>query len=276
MGNYYNEDLAYIHDSGHSDFALNAAKGLIPAFKENLKSNAHILDLGCGSGILEKELLQEGYQLTGIDYSPAMIEIARKNAPGAEYLTGSFFDLDFPSCHAVVSIGECINYLFDEKNSLNTLEILFRKIYQALNSGGLFIFDFLEPGQLGELTNKNRIREETDWCILNKATDDKENNLYTRELTIFRKAGELYNGTKEVHLVRLYKKNDIQKLLEKIGFNFTVLNGYGQLLFPDKHSGFLVNIEEGSSGLPFIEFFQLTMDGEKKGIVLFELDNERF
>jgi hypothetical protein len=37
---------------------------------------------------------------------------------------------------------------------------------------------------------------------------------------------------------------------------------------------FLANIEEGGSGLPFIDFFQLTRDGEKKGIILLELDKE--
>lgn len=39
---------------------------------------------------------------------------------------------------------------------------------------------------------------------------------------------------------------------------------------------FLANIEEGGSGLPFIEFFQLTRDGERKGIILLELDKETF
>lgn len=39
---------------------------------------------------------------------------------------------------------------------------------------------------------------------------------------------------------------------------------------------FLANIEEGGSGLPFIDFFQLTRDGERKGIILLELDKEDF
>ncbi len=238
MEKFYSKDLAYIHDSGHGEFAKKSSVGLIRIFKKFLANNSHILDLGCGSGILEKELLKSGYKVTGIDYSADMIEIAKENAPEAEYLTGSFFDLDFPSCDAVVSIGECLNYLFDEKNSLETLEKLFKKVFKALKPGGIFLFDFLEPGQLGELNIQNRISEGEDWFIFNNVTEDKETGIFTRSLTIFRKVGELYNKSKEIHRVQLYSRKDISGLLENSGFKVSGLNGYGDFVFKGKHIGF--------------------------------------
>ncbi|MDA4132604.1 MAG: class I SAM-dependent methyltransferase, partial [Thaumarchaeota archaeon] len=41
-----------------------------------------ILDLGCGAGRLAVELSEKGYAVTGVDSSPAMLKIARRNADG--------------------------------------------------------------------------------------------------------------------------------------------------------------------------------------------------
>jgi hypothetical protein len=46
----YNEDLAYIHDTGFRDFSLNAAKGLLPLFRREGIRRGFVVDLGCGSG----------------------------------------------------------------------------------------------------------------------------------------------------------------------------------------------------------------------------------
>jgi SAM-dependent methyltransferase len=239
MNSFYNNDLAYIHDSGHGDFARNASIGLLNLFKENIKPDSLILDLGCGSGILEKELLKNDYKVIGIDFSEEMIKLAKKNAPEANYLIGSFFELNFPESDAIVSISECINYLFDEKNSLKTIEILFEKVFKALKPGGIFVFDFLEPGQLGKQGSQIRIAEGKDWYIINKVSESKHDFTLSRDLTIFRKIGQLYNKTNELHRVRLYKKNDLARILKKTGFKISVLKGYGEFLFRKKHTGFI-------------------------------------
>ena len=36
-----------------------------------------VLDLGCGTGSMTLELAKRGYDMTGIDYSPEMLDIAR-------------------------------------------------------------------------------------------------------------------------------------------------------------------------------------------------------
>jgi len=46
---------------------------------------AHILDVGCGSGWKSKYLLNRGFHVTGIDFSDSMIELAREQAPEADF-----------------------------------------------------------------------------------------------------------------------------------------------------------------------------------------------
>ena len=43
-----------------------------------------VLDVGCGSGDFCALALDRGATVSGIDASPAMIEIARRRAPGAD------------------------------------------------------------------------------------------------------------------------------------------------------------------------------------------------
>ena len=52
-------------------------------------------------------------------------------------------------CAAVTAVGECLNYSFDAKNCLPALRRLFRRIFSALEAGGIFIFDVAGPGRAG-------------------------------------------------------------------------------------------------------------------------------
>jgi SAM-dependent methyltransferase len=53
-----------------------------------------ILDLGCGAGKpLAELILKSGFDLTGIDYSAAMLELARERYPTAEWIHGDMRDM---------------------------------------------------------------------------------------------------------------------------------------------------------------------------------------
>jgi ubiquinone/menaquinone biosynthesis C-methylase UbiE len=47
---------------------------------------ARVADLGCGTGTLALLLAEEGYDVTGVDFSPAMIARARAKAPDVEFV----------------------------------------------------------------------------------------------------------------------------------------------------------------------------------------------
>ena len=56
MAGFYREDLAYIHDVGHADFALRAAPGILEMLRENDVPDGLVVDLGFGSGLWAWEL----------------------------------------------------------------------------------------------------------------------------------------------------------------------------------------------------------------------------
>ena len=113
MGRDYGQDLAHIHNAGFGQLAEAAGPVLIDALSRCGHESGVVFDLGCGSGILSAVLLDAGYQVRGIDISPAMISIARRKVAGARFEVGSIFSAGLTECVAVAAVGECLNYLFD-------------------------------------------------------------------------------------------------------------------------------------------------------------------
>ena len=64
---------------------------------------ARVADLGCGTGTLTRLLVDEGYLVDGLDFSPEMVRRAREKVPEATFVVGdaSTPDLD-PASYDVV------------------------------------------------------------------------------------------------------------------------------------------------------------------------------
>ncbi len=60
-----------------------------------VKPGGHILDAGCGSGVVARALVDNGFQVTGIDISQKMIDIAKHRIPEAEFIVGDMTALEF-------------------------------------------------------------------------------------------------------------------------------------------------------------------------------------
>jgi SAM-dependent methyltransferase len=238
MDEWYKEDLAFIHDVGHGDFALKSAPGILDIFLRNKIRRGLVVDLGCGSGLWADRLTKAGYRVFGLDISEAMIAIARSRAPDAEFRVGSLFKTDIPACHAVTSLGECFNYLFDPDNDDSTLSKLFPRVHNALAPGGVFVFDLLEPGQV-ERGASRYFSEGEGWVVLVEKEEDQKRQILTRRIVSFRKVGEQYRRADEVHCQRLYKASDVARELRRTGFRVTTMRGYGQYRLRKAHAAFI-------------------------------------
>ena len=104
----YRQDLAYINDAGFSDFATGATPGVLAILRREGVRTGLVVDLGCGGGHWAGALGQEGYDVLGVDLSPAQINLARARAPRARFATGSLLSAKIPACDAVTAIGEIV------------------------------------------------------------------------------------------------------------------------------------------------------------------------
>lgn len=242
MNEWYKQDLAYIHDVGHCDYALRSAPGILDILTQNHIHDGLIVDLGCGSGLSALEFTKANYQVLGIDMSEALIAIARSRVPDAEFRVESLFKAGIPPCHAVVSIGECLNYLFDTDNNDQTLTELFDRIYTALFPGGVFIFDIAEPGQITQREGSvKNFTEGEDWIILVEKKEDQERAILRRRIITFRKVENDYRRDDEVHHLRLYKATDMAEKLHRAGFQVEIMHRYGQYELPNAHAALIAH-----------------------------------
>ncbi len=102
---------------------------------------ALILDLGCGAGELCRRLAAlDARQVTGVDISANMIELARKDIPeGVTYLNQAMEDVEFsPETFDLVVSSLAFHYIED-------LQALFQKIYRWLKPSGILLFSNEHP-----------------------------------------------------------------------------------------------------------------------------------
>jgi SAM-dependent methyltransferase len=70
-------------------------KEWIDRFLALIPPRRSILDIGCGSGEpIASYLIEQGFRVTGVDSSPALIGICRERFPEAEWLVGDMRSLD--------------------------------------------------------------------------------------------------------------------------------------------------------------------------------------
>lgn len=245
----YGQDLAYIHDAGFGKVAQAAGLTFLKALASQPEKGP-VLDLGCGSGILSKTITDAGYEVQGYDISPAMIDLARQRVPNATFQVGSFLTVEIPSCQAVAAVGEVLNYLFDRGNTRTNLERFFRRIYQALRPGGIFLFDVATPGRVPGKGPQQKYVAGPDWAVLVTQEENDQTRRLTRKIISFRQTGSLYRRDEEIHETRLYCPKEITESLRKIGFRVRPLRHYGSLRLAPGHVAFLARKGKTSDPRP--------------------------
>ena len=81
---YYRRDLALIHHRGFGFHADACARGILGLLERVLASDGLVVEIGCGSGLLTRHLIDAGHRVMATDASPAMLDLARQVAGDAE------------------------------------------------------------------------------------------------------------------------------------------------------------------------------------------------
>lgn len=236
MNNFYEDDLAYVHDTGFCDLARHAGQMILENLNNDTYRGCKVVDLGCGSGVIAKILDDAGYKVFGVDISPSFIKLCKKRVPNGDFITYSFYDAQLPTSKCVISTSECFNYVSPESDDLM---MLFKKVYNALDSDGLFIFDILINDDQLSSSDANYILDHEDWSMFVRVIKDFEKNLLTRDVTLFRKINDGYRKSKETHKAKILHLDRITDQLREVGFEVKLFNSYGELKFEPGQIGLL-------------------------------------
>ena len=115
----------------------------------------------------------------------------------------------------------------------------FSRVNKALESGGVFIFDIAETGQLPQGAKVKGFTEGEDWIVLVEKEENASRKILTRRIITFRKDGTGYRRSDETHRQRLYKSTEIARELRRAGFRVRIVRSYGRFKLPKARAAFI-------------------------------------
>jgi SAM-dependent methyltransferase len=208
----YGSAFAHVYNLRWAGYAQQVAPRLLDWYADLplSQTNRSILDLGCGTGQLALYCLEQGYHVTGLDLSEAMLAYARENVQAyvqtgqAKFVQGDATRFSLAERFGLVlSTYDALNHLAD----LPALGNCFRCVRAVLDPAGYFIFDLNTRRGLRQRWNSVQVEESDELALITRGIYDgvsdrawmkisgfllAEGGLYERfEETVFNTAFEL-------------------------------------------------------------------------------------
>ena len=226
---YYRSDLSLIHHLGfgfHADLVAPGILGLLSPVRER---GGLVLELGCGSGLLTRHLVEAGHRVVATDASPAMLEIAAGYAPGAEFRRLAMPDDPYPTADAVVSVGHPLNYL----PSAEAIDRALIAAAEALRPGGVLAVDVcdLEWGR-DRQDDAPHARVGDSWALFTEFATPSPDRFDRHMTTFVRTADGTYRRDQETHENILIDTSTVPDLLAAHGVAADVRPAFGSETLP--------------------------------------------
>lgn len=197
---------------------LRFFKSLLRRFDVKAKS---VLDLACGTGSLSVLLAKQGYGVLGADRSEEMLTVAAEKAMELEenrpfFIAQPMQRLQLPQAvDACVCALDSINYVTKPQDVQKT----FRRVYDNLAPGGLFVFDINTPFKLQGLDGQVFLDETDDSYCVWRAVFDRRHSLCRYGMDLFQRlADDTWERSFEEHMERAYTPQELAQWLRDAGF----------------------------------------------------------
>jgi len=211
------DEFAWVYNLHWGEaFTRLVAPALGPLGLDELPAASSILDLCCGTGQLAAVLTEDGFRVTGIDGSAAMLAFARENAPEAQFVHADARDFTVGTPpDAVLSLFDSLNHVL----TLAELMSVFRCVHAALKPGGLFLFDLnMEAGYRQRWRQQFSVVEDDHVCVMRLNCRVQE-AVYDSELTVFRLCDGVWRRGDVTLRQRAYEEDEIRHALSLTGFD---------------------------------------------------------
>lgn len=186
------------------------------------KKPGKILELGCGTGNYTEIFAKKGYEITGVDFSRYMIEIAKRKAR-LNKLEIPYFRRDIRELNLRKKFDLClmlfnvVGYLNRDSDIINC----FKSVREHLVEGGLFLFDFWFAQAVLNIKPSRRINvlQNGDLTIVKISSPVMKKSVIDIFIKIFisnkNKFVEKFN---EKHRARFFSPEEYRGLLKTGGF----------------------------------------------------------
>ena len=131
---------------------------LLQELVQRLPRGAKVLDAGCGAGVPVTKFLSRFFEVTGVDFAEAQIQLARQLVPQAQFVCQDMTELAFPdqSFDAICSYYAIIHIPRQEHRRL------FLNLHRILRPSGLALL-CLGAGDLADDIDENYLGARMYW-----------------------------------------------------------------------------------------------------------------
>jgi SAM-dependent methyltransferase len=228
---YYRPDLALVHHKGFGFHAAACAAGILQLLESVRERAGLVLEIGCGSGLLTRELVAAGHRVIATDASPAMLELANDQVGGkVEELRRIVLPDDpLPEVDAVVGVGHPINYLPD----LDSIERAFVAVAAALRPGGVLATDLCDlQWGVARVDAPPLGHAEQDWAMVTRYSQPTPDR-FVRDITTFLPNSDgCWRRDEEHHENVLVDSTTVPHLLHRHGVEATCRPSFGHEILP--------------------------------------------
>lgn len=184
------------------------------------------VDLACGTGTVSLLLARQGLDVTGVDLSEEMLTMAQQKAEGLEnpprFVRQSLQELTLPrGVDLAVCALDSLDYITDPQDCAEAI----RRVYRALNPGGIFIFDVNTPEKLRAMDGQVFLDEDEDVYCVWRGEFEEETNICSYGMDLFQRQGRLWRRSFEEHREYAYSAEQLTGFLKAAGF--TGIRVYG-------------------------------------------------
>ncbi|MBR6617841.1 MAG: class I SAM-dependent methyltransferase [Oscillospiraceae bacterium] len=201
------------------EYPLRAARIHHIVEKEIRTEGRILLDLACGSGSMSEEMAKLGYDVIGVDNSPAMLSAAmdKKYDSGLpiQYLCQDMREIDmFGTIDVTICTLDSLNHL----PSLADVQQVFDRVSLFAQPGGLFIFDMNTIYKHRQVLHDKTFVFDTDsvFCVWENHLKE-DSNAVEMQLTFFEKDGDAYFRSDELITENAYMTDDITDAIRNAG-----------------------------------------------------------
>ena len=178
-----------------------------------------VADLACGTGSVTEILAKMGYPVIGIDMSEEMLtEAAMKTMalePMPRFVCQKLQELHLPKAvDMAVCALDSLDYITDPADCKEAI----RRIYKALNPGGIFIFDVNTPEKLIAMDGQVFLDEDDDGYCVWRGEFDEDSNICTYWMDLFQRQGNSWQRSYEEHREYAYSETQLREYLKAAGF----------------------------------------------------------
>ena len=177
------------------------------------------VDLACGTGSVAILLAEQGLQVTAVDMSEDMLTVANQKADGMEnpprFVRQPLQELKLPrGVDLAVCALDSLDYITDPADCAQAI----KRIYKALNPGGIFIFDVNTPEKLRAMDGQVFLDEDDDVYCVWRGEFDEQTNICSYGMDLFQREGECWYRSFEEHREYAYTQEQLTTYLKEAGF----------------------------------------------------------